>query len=71
MELLGSSWYYHQNHRRAFAEKYAHLREPLEAIAREHPEYGYRRTTVELREVHGYPIKNKVCRSFTRSGICP
>jgi hypothetical protein len=26
---------------------------PLEQIAREHPEYGVRRTSVELREVYG------------------
>ena len=54
LELSRSSRYYHQKHGRAYTEKYAHLKEPLEAIAREHPAYGYRRTTVELREVYGY-----------------
>jgi len=50
LELPRSTWYYHQNHRVSYSAKYAHLREPLETIAREHPEYGYRRTTAELRE---------------------
>jgi putative transposase len=35
------------------------LREPLLEIARDHPEYGYRRTAVELQEM-GYPINRKV-----------
>ncbi len=48
LELSRSTWYYHQNHRVSYTAKYAHVREPLETIAREHPEYGYRRTTAEL-----------------------
>lgn len=44
----------------AYEEKYAHLRPDLEAIAREHPEYGYRRTTVELGEAYGHAINHKV-----------
>ncbi|MGB5931616.1 MAG: IS3 family transposase, partial [Anaerolineae bacterium] len=60
LELSRSTWYYHQNHRVSYTAKYAHLREPLETIAREHPEYGYRRTTAELREAYGYRINHKV-----------
>lgn len=60
LELPRSTWYYHQNHRVSYTAKYAHLREPLETIAREHPEYGYRRTTAELREAYGYRINHKV-----------
>jgi len=60
LELPRSTWYYHQNHRVSYSAKYAHLREPLETIAREHPEYGYRRTTAELREAYGYRINHKV-----------
>jgi hypothetical protein len=52
MELPRSTWYYHQQ-KVSYAEKYAHLRPLLEQIAREHPEYGVRRTSVELREVYG------------------
>ncbi len=71
LELPRPSWYYHQKHRRAYSEKYAHLREPLEAIAREHPEYGYWRTTVELREVHGYHINHKVVQKLHQEWNLP
>jgi hypothetical protein len=47
--LSRATWYYYQRRRRTYAEKYQHLRRPLEAIARAHPVYGYRRVTVELR----------------------
>jgi len=56
--LSKKSWY-HSQKRRSYEEKYIHLREPLLEIARDHPEYGYRRTTVELSEM-GYPINRKV-----------
>ena len=56
--LSKKSWYYSQQ-RRSYEEKYIHLNEPLLEIARDHPEYGYRRTTVELCEM-GYPINRKV-----------
>lgn len=45
--------------RRSYEERYIHLREPLLEIARDHPEYGYRRTAEELSEM-GYPINRKV-----------
>ncbi len=60
LELPRSTWYYHQKHVKAYTEKYAHLREPLEAIARKHPAYGYRRSTEELKEVHRHRINHKV-----------
>ena len=34
LELPRSNWYYHQKYVKAYTEKYAHLQEPLEAIAR-------------------------------------
>lgn len=71
LELPRSTWYYHQSQRKAYAEKYAHLREPLEIIAREHPEYGYRRTTVELREVHGHAINHKVVQKLHQAWDLP
>jgi putative transposase len=58
--LPKSTWYYHQNQKRSYAEKYAHLRETLETIAREHPEYGYRRVASELRDSYGLEINHKV-----------
>lgn len=45
--LAKSSWYY-QQHKESYQDKYAHLLPELEAIAQAHPQYGYRRTTVEL-----------------------
>jgi transposase InsO family protein len=58
--LPKSTWYYHQNQRVDYVEKYAHLLPDLEAIARQHPAYGYRRTTVELQEQYGRRINHKV-----------
>lgn len=59
LELPRSSWYYNVE-RQSYTQKYAHLREPLEQIARSHPAYGYRRTTTELQEGHGLPVNHKV-----------
>ncbi|MGB5932431.1 MAG: IS3 family transposase, partial [Anaerolineae bacterium] len=60
VEFPKSTWYYHCNQKVAYEEKYAHLRPDLEAIARQHPEYGHRRTTVELREIYGHVVNHKV-----------
>lgn len=64
--LPRSTWYYHTTRRVTYAEKYAHLRGPLEAIARAHPEYGYRRATPELRETHGHRVSRKVVQRLHR-----
>ena len=61
-----SSWYCHQRTRVSHSKKHRHLREPLEAIVRRHPEYGYRRTTVELREAHGHLINRKMVQRLPR-----
>jgi len=45
---LSRSTYYYQSRRQSYDVKYAHLRVHLEAVARRHPEYGYRRATTEL-----------------------
>lgn len=60
VELPKSTWYYHRNQKVAYEQKYAYLLPDLEAIAREHPEYGYRRTSVELRETYGHVVNQKV-----------
>jgi len=60
VELPRSTWYYHHHHRVSYAEKHAPLLPVLEAIACEHPEYGYRRTTKELQEGYGCPVNHKV-----------
>lgn len=65
VELPRSTWY-HQRGSAGYAGKYAHLRQPLEEIARQHPEYGYRRTAVELREGYGIPVNRKVVQRLHR-----
>lgn len=60
LDLPRSTWYYHRKRRPSYAEKYAHLRAPLEEIATKLPEYGYRRTRSELREVYGEQPNHKV-----------
>lgn len=61
-ELPKSTWYYHQKHKVSLDEKYAHLRPILEKIARQHPEYGYRRTQKGLAEVYGYAHGKELVR---------
>lgn len=65
LQLPRSTWYY-QPQRRSYPERYAHLRAPLEAIAQAHPEYGYRRVTVELRDVYGHGLNHKVVQRLQR-----
>ena len=60
--LPRSTWYYHRGGRPSYEARHAHLREPLEAVAREFPEYGYRRTTTELSERLGQAVNEKVVR---------
>jgi len=38
VELPRSTWYYRQKHARAYTQKYDNLREPLERVARQHPD---------------------------------
>lgn len=60
--LARSTWYYRGRHPEPYAARHAALRPPLERIARAHPEYGYRRTTTELRAVLGRRVNQKVVR---------
>jgi len=66
IDLAKSTWYYHQNERVDYEQKYQHLRPILEAIAREHPEYGLPRIMVELREVYGCSVNHKVVERLLR-----
>ena len=63
-ELPKSSWYYHQKQKVSLDEKYAHLRPLLEEIARDHPEYGYRRTREELAEIYGHHHGKELIRKL-------
>jgi len=56
VDLPKSTWYYHQNHKVSYEEKYAYLLPVLETIARAHPEYGVPRIMPELRDEHGYDV---------------
>ena len=66
LDLPRSTWYYHHGVDRSYAAKHADLREPLEELAREHPEYGYRRATPELRARLGRVINDKVIRRLNQ-----
>jgi len=60
VELAKSTWYYHQRQKVDYGAKYVHLQPVLEEIARQHPEYGYRRTTTELHETYQERVNHKV-----------
>lgn len=60
VELAKSSGYYHRRQKVDYQEKYAHLQPTLEQIARQHPAYGYRRTTSELHQSYQQPVNHKV-----------
>lgn len=66
VELPKSTWYYHQSEKVSYEEKYVHLLPDLEAIAQEHPEYGWPRVTVELREKYGHHVNHKVVQRLLR-----
>src|SRR3989304_4739221 len=71
LELPRSTWHYHQRRKVSYTEKYRDLREPLESIARKHPEYGYRRTAVELREAYGGCVNHKVVQRLHQAWDLP
>jgi transposase InsO family protein len=60
VDLPKSTWYYHRQQKVDYEAKYAYLRPDLEAIARQHPEYGILRTTVELRDSYGHQVNHKL-----------
>ena len=62
--LARSTWYYWASECQSYEEKYRELKDPLEAIARAHSEYGYRRTKPELEELTGKQINHKVIRKL-------
>jgi putative transposase len=60
VDLAKSTWYYHQNEKVDYEEKYADLRATLEEIAVAHPEYGLPRIMAELRDVYNCQVNHKV-----------
>jgi putative transposase len=68
VDLPKSVWYYHRNQKVSYAEKYGHLLPDLDEIARQHPEYGWPRVTVELRETYGHRVNHKVVQRLLNLG---
>lgn len=58
--LPKSTWYYHQNEKVTYEEKYAHLRPLVENIIRANPAYGIPRITKELHETYEEHVNHKV-----------
>jgi transposase InsO family protein len=68
VDLPKSVWYYHRNQKVSYADKYDYLLPDLEEIARQHPEYGWPRVTVELRETYGHRVNHKVVQRLLNLG---
>jgi len=60
VDLPKATWYYHQNDKVDYEEKYVHLRAILEAIARKYPEYGLPRIMAELQDAYHCHVNHKV-----------
>jgi len=71
LDLPRATWYYQQRQVRPYAARYADLRPLLEAIAREHPGYGYRRMTIELQQAYGRPVNHKVVQRLLKTWDLP
>jgi putative transposase len=69
--LSKGSWHHRRRHGQVYTEKYAALKEPLLEIAHEHPHYGYRKVTVELRECYGLRVNGKVVRRLQNAWELP
>jgi transposase InsO family protein len=69
--LSKGSWHYRQTGRCLLTEKYAALRSPLLKIAHDHPFYGYRKVTCELRETYGKAVNTKVVRKLQKAWELP
>ncbi len=66
LDLPKSTWYYRKRHQVSYEEKYAHLRTPLEEIARTHTAYGYRRTREELQAHYSIDVSKEVIQRLHR-----
>jgi len=66
VQLPKSTWYYHQNQKQSYQEKYEHLHPKLEEIACEHPAYGIPRITKELQDTYQIVINHKVVQRLLR-----
>jgi putative transposase len=71
LSLARSTYHYHVSEKRSYETKYAPLRTELLAIARTHPEYGYRRAASELSERCQRAINRKVVQRLHRCWDLP
>jgi len=56
---------------KAYTEKYAHLREPLESLAQDNSAYGHRRTTEELRVAYSHKVNHEVVQRLHKEWDLP
>lgn len=66
--LAKTSWYYHQQQKVTYSQKYAHLHPLLEEIVQAHPAYGSPRITKELQETYKQRINHKVIERLLKEG---
>ena len=64
LDLPRTTWYYHENQKISYEEKYAHVRPILEDILRDHPSYGIPRITPELADRYVRRINHKVIQEL-------
>lgn len=73
LQALGISkgtWHYRCQRKVAYTEKYGILRNPLMKLAKQHPYYGYRKATEELR-AQGYEVNHKVVQKLQKAWELP
>lgn len=64
--LSKKTWYYHRKKKVDLNQKYQAVKNDLLLIAKQRPDYGYKRATTELKEVYGYQINKKTVLKLTR-----
>ncbi|KXB06163.1 hypothetical protein AKJ52_02495 [candidate division MSBL1 archaeon SCGC-AAA382C18] len=66
-ELPKSTWYYHQNEKVDYEEKYNYLKPKLDEIIDTHNGYGIPRIKTELEESYGLVVNHKVLRRLFKT----
>lgn len=64
LEVPKSTWYYYQNEKKDFEDKYSCLRADLMKAIRGNPIYGYRKLKVELDDVYEHCINHKTLKKL-------
>ena len=70
LDLSKGTWHYRLCEQESYAQKYAALKAPLMKIARQHPSYGYRKVTKELKE-RGWDVNHKVVQRLQNEWDLP